>query len=69
MDLLRNRIAELQRGQSVLGAMETLGLDDARLKAMLLLLHPDKHGNSEAANEAAKWVNGLRDALKAKRVS
>ena len=43
--------------------METLGLDDARLRAMLLLLHPDKHANSPAATEAAKWVNGLRDIL------
>jgi hypothetical protein len=32
---------------------------------MLRLLHPDKHGGSEAANEAAKWINGLRDLLKA----
>ena len=62
---MRARIAELQRLHSVEGALETLGLTDARLKAMLLLLHPDKHGNSEAANEAAKWVNGLRDVLKA----
>ncbi len=62
---LRSRIAELQQSQSALGAMETLGLDDARLKAMLRLLHPDKHGGSEAANEAAKWVNNLRDLLKA----
>ncbi len=61
---LRTRIIELQQSQSVTGAMETLGLDDARLKSMLRLLHPDKHGNSEAANEAAKWVNNLRDVLK-----
>ncbi len=63
---LRARIVELQQSQSALGAMETLGLDDARLKSMLRLLHPDKHANSEAANEAAKWVNNLRDILKAK---
>ena len=61
---LRARIAELQQSQSALGAMETLGLDDARLRAMLLLLHPDRHANSQAANDAAKWVNGLRDLLR-----
>ena len=69
LDTLRRRIIELQQSQSAIGAMEALGLDDARLKAMLLLLHPDKHANSEAATEAAKWVNGLRDLLKAGRAA
>ncbi len=64
LDGLRAKICELERLHSVEGAMETLGLTDARLRAMLLLLHPDKHGNSEAANEAAKWINGLRDVLR-----
>jgi hypothetical protein len=50
--------------RSAQGALEQLGLDDARLKSMLKLLHPDKHGNSEAANEAAKWLNSMRDLLK-----
>jgi hypothetical protein len=62
---LRAHIERLQKSQSALGAMEQLGLDDTRLKSMLRLLHPDKHGGSEAANEAAKWINGLRDLLKA----
>jgi len=64
---LRAEIARLQKSQSALGAMEQLGLDDARLKSMLRLLHPDKHGGSEAATEAAKWINGLRDLLKARQ--
>ncbi len=64
---LRSRVAELQQSQSALSAMEALGLDDARLKAMLRLLHPDRHGGSEAANDAAKWVNNLRDLLKTAR--
>ncbi len=63
---LRAQISKMQESQSALGAMEALGLDDARLKSMLRLLHPDKHGNSEAANDAAKWLNNLRDLLKAK---
>ncbi len=66
---LRARVVTLQQSQSELGAMAALGLDDARLKAMLRLLHPDRHGNSEAANEAAKWVNNLRDILKASRAA
>jgi hypothetical protein len=66
---LRAQVEKLQQSQSALGAMEQLGLDDARLKSMLRLLHPDKHGGSEAANEAAKWINGLRDLLKAKAAS
>ncbi len=64
LETLRRRISELQQSQSAIVAMETLGLNDARLKSMLLLLHPDRHANSEAATEAAKWVNGLRDLLK-----
>ena len=67
LDTLRRRISELQQSQSAIGAMEALGLDDARLRSMLLLLHPDRHANSEAATEAAKWVNGLRDVLKASK--
>jgi hypothetical protein len=66
---LRAHIEKLQQSQSALGAMEQLGLDDSRLKSMLRLLHPDKHGGSEAANEAAKWINGLRDLLKANAAS
>jgi hypothetical protein len=62
---LRQQIEILQQSQSARGAMEKLGLDEARLKSMLVLLHPDKHGGSEAANEAAKWLNGLRELLKA----
>lgn len=64
---LRQQIEKLQQSQSAIGAMEKLGLDDARLKSMLTLLHPDKHGGNEAANDAAKWINGLRDLLKGKQ--
>ncbi len=64
---LRKQIENLQHSQSAIGAMEALGLDDARLKSLLTLLHPDKHGGSEAANEAAKWINSLRDILKGKQ--
>lgn len=66
ISVLRKQIEKLQQSQSAIGAMEELGLDDARLKSLLTLLHPDKHGGSEAANEAAKWINSLRDVLKGK---
>ncbi len=61
---LQGQVDALTRAQSAVGAMEQLGLDDARLKSMLKLLHPDLHGNSEAANEAAKWLNSMRELLK-----
>jgi hypothetical protein len=64
---LRTQIGRMHNAQSELSAMEALGLDDDRLKAMLRLLHPDKHDNSEAANDAAKWLNNLRDLLKTKK--
>jgi hypothetical protein len=65
---LRQKVERLQQSQSSIGAMEKLGIDDARLKSMLTLLHPDKHGGSEAATEAAKWINNLRDTLKSGRI-
>ncbi len=61
---LQSKVDALSRARSAQGALEQLGLDDARLKSMLKLLHPDKHANSEAANEAAKWLNSMRDLLK-----
>jgi hypothetical protein len=63
---LRKQVEALKGGQSPLAAMEQLGLDDARLKSMLKLLHPDKHANSAEATEAAKWLNNLRDVLRGK---
>jgi hypothetical protein len=32
--------------------------------ATLKLMNPDIHGGSEAATEAAKWINNLRSVLK-----
>ncbi len=64
--VLQGQVATLTRAQSAVGAMEQLGLDDARLKRMLVLLHPDKHASSAAATEAAQWVNGMRELLKGK---
>ena len=61
---LQSEVEALTRARSAQGALEQLGLDDARLKSMLKLLHPDKHANSEAATEAAKWLNSMRELLK-----
>lgn len=63
---LQTQVEILAHAQSPVGAMKQLGLDDTRLKSMLKLLHPDKHGNSEAAHEAAVWVNGMRELLQGK---
>lgn len=65
---LRKQVETLRKAQSPLAAMQELGLDEARLKSMLKLLHPDKHGNSPEATDAAKWLNNLRDILKQKTV-
>jgi hypothetical protein len=64
---LRQQVEKLRQSQTEIGAIQKLGIDDTRLKSMLTLLHPDKHGGSEAANEAAKWINGLREMLKIKQ--
>ncbi len=65
---LRAQLSNQQQCLPKVDAIEALGLDDARLKAMLLLLHPDHHDNSAAATEATKWVNNLRDVLAMKKL-
>lgn len=49
----------VQKGPPVAGAM---GLDKATLQRMRRLCHPDKHGNSQAANEVTLLLNQLIDA-------
>lgn len=36
-------------------------LTGPRLKALIRLCHPDKHGNSELATEVTKWLLDLRE--------
>jgi len=38
-------------------------LDQARIRQLLQLAHPDKHGGSEAATEATRWLLEKRQAI------
>jgi hypothetical protein len=38
-------------------------LDQARIRQLLQLAHPDKHNGSAAANDATRWLLEKRDAL------
>jgi hypothetical protein len=38
----------------------TLNLPPAVIKELVFLCHPDKHNNSERANEVTKWLLGKR---------
>lgn len=35
-------------------------IPDAKLKQLIFLCHPDKHNNSETANEVTQWLLSLR---------
>ena len=35
-------------------------LDESLISKMIRLCHPDKHGNSKAANEVTQWLLGQR---------
>lgn len=39
-------------------------LDAPRLRQLIQLCHPDRHGGSDAANDATKWLLEARKALK-----
>ena len=38
-------------------------LDIERIRKLIQLCHPDKHGGSPAANEATQWLLGMKDKL------
>lgn len=42
----------------------TVVIDAARLKQLLLLCHPDKHGNSERSTEVTRWLIGIKEKLR-----
>ena len=44
--------------------IDTSRLDDTAIKRLLMLCHPDKHGNSELANDVTRWLLELRGRLK-----
>lgn len=41
-------------------------LPPERIMQLIRLSHPDKHGNSDLANEVTKWLLALREASKEK---
>lgn len=41
-------------------APESHGIPEDKLRRLILLCHPDKHGNSETATEITTWLLSLR---------
>lgn len=46
-----------------------VGIDEKRLKQLLMLCHPDKHGNSERATEVTRWLIELKEKLDRKKAT
>ena len=59
IDHLRRILAETERRASVGAAPEPIPAD--LLKVMLLLCHPDRHGNSAASTKATTWLLQQRE--------
>lgn len=38
-------------------------LDQARIRQLLMLCHPDRHGNSETSSEVTRWLIDLKQQL------
>lgn len=38
-------------------------LDHARIRQLLMLCHPDRHGNSETSSEVTRWLIDLKQQL------
>ena len=43
-------------------ALATPQIEPSMLRRLIQLAHPDRHGNSEAANTATRYLLGLRGA-------
>ena len=54
IDSLRRILSETQRRAWASAAPEPI--PDDMLKVMLLLCHPDRHGNSAASNKVTTWL-------------
>ena len=60
-DYWRRRTASLSAAASI------SVLHPDMVKRLLQLVHPDKHGGSEAATKATAWLLGLRDRVREDR--
>ena len=40
-----------------------IGMDNNRVSQLIKLAHPDKHRNTEEANDATAWLLHVRDTL------
>jgi hypothetical protein len=56
LDYYSNRCAALEAQLRSKGA----GISDEHLKRLIMLCHPDKHGNSKISNEITQWLLSLR---------
>jgi hypothetical protein len=52
--------AELQRNDS-----HAHGIDRARWRQLMQLVHPDRHHGSKSANEATQWLLSIRESVNA----
>lgn len=43
-------------------------MDQARIRQLLMLCHPDRHGNSETSSEVTRWLIDLKQQLEGKRL-
>ena len=60
---LREEVAEHRRLlREVLTERKASTIEPDMLARLIRLCHPDKHGNSEAANTATQWLLAQREA-------
>jgi hypothetical protein len=60
---LREEVAEHRRLlREALAEKAAACIEPEMLSRLIRLCHPDKHGNSEAANTATQWLLAQRDA-------
>lgn len=60
---LREEVAEHRRLLSqILAERKAAAISPDMLARLIRLCHPDKHGNSEAANTATQWLLAQREA-------
>jgi transcriptional regulator with XRE-family HTH domain len=53
---------EREAAATIREAATMVPIDQARLRQLLQLCHPDRHGNSKVATEVTAWLNQMRPA-------